>query len=208
MIKSEIVDLGGVQLPAFTGTRAMMMPFRAEDEKTVPFVEWRPVVSELLRRVGSVRGVAYLTLDEALVRKGETHRRPGLHVDGARAGDGWSPPNPTPYGYSGMILVSSHVGCAAYPGEYDGDPLPSGDCEHVRSQLRECIVFAPRHAYWCGHHALHEALPMPEDTRRQLLRISMPSPCAWFENYTPSPYGIQPTGDILPARAEMNFRSK
>jgi hypothetical protein len=94
MFKSEIEDLGRVKLPPFTGTRVMMMPFRTEDAATAPFVEWRPVVAELLRRVGPVRGVGYLTLDEAIVRKGENvPGSPAARVptiSAGRAPIGWS----------------------------------------------------------------------------------------------------------------------
>lgn len=206
MFKSEIEDLGRVRIPPFSGTRVMMMPFRIEDADTVPFFEWRSAVSDLLYRIGAGEGVGYLTIDEAEVPRGETHRRPGLHVDGARGTASWSPAPPNPYGHSGMILAASHVGCAGYPGEFEGLPDVDGNCEHLRSQLRERVEFAAGRAYWCGHHAVHEALPMPEATRRQLLRVSMPSGGVWFSNYTPSPYGILPTGPVLPAREEMKYR--
>lgn len=184
----------------------MMMPFLLEDTGTVPWLPWGRVVRDLLKRTGADRGVGYLTLDEAIVPAGECHRRPGLHVDGAR-GATWGPA-PTPYGYNGMILVASHYGCDAYPGEYEGEPGDGGSCEHMRAQTvgRERVEMAPERAYWCGHHAIHESLPMPVETPRQLLRLSMPSNGVWFENYTPSPFGIQPTGPILPAREEMSYR--
>lgn len=74
--KSEIRHAGLLHFPTFTGTRIMMMPVRLEDPETLPLASWRRAFIDLVDMAPVKAGVAYLTIDEALVRKGETHRRP------------------------------------------------------------------------------------------------------------------------------------
>ena len=209
---STIENRGRVTLPSFRGIRVMMMPFHIHDpERSLPpdFADWFPV----LRRMGkgAPRGVGYLTLDEALVRAGETHRRPGLHVDGVgpdgEAG-GWGAGGG--YGASGMTMVSSHVGCVAWSQVFAGRPAPDGDCSHLEPELNPAAatVLQPSEIYWCGPMTVHKALPLTADTARQFCRVSYPSEAPWYEGYTPNPLGIKPTGPIhAPRVAYMGYRS-
>ena len=61
-------------------------------------------------------------------------------------------------------------------------------------------MLRPETAYWMNATCVHESLPMRSNTRRQLLRLSLPSTAPWFEGYTESPLGVKPTGPILPRR--------
>lgn len=207
MNKSEIIDLGPVTLPAFTGLRIMMMPFRLHDPETVPPV-WRAAVESMVLRAPTV-GVGYLTIDEALVQKGTTHRRPGLHVDGVgpEGHGGWG--GSAPWAKNGMLTAASILGARGYVGTYTQRPLPNGDCAYFIEDCKRlrAVDFEAGHVYWCSPLALHEALPMEKTVRRQFARISMPSDAPWYEGYTPSPYGVLPTGPIHPERREfMDYR--
>lgn len=83
MFKSEIRACGSwFDYPLGTRVRIMMMPVRLEDPSTLPLREWRPTLARLVLASPIRQGVGYLTIDEALVPADETHRRPGLHVDG------------------------------------------------------------------------------------------------------------------------------
>lgn len=209
---SEIKKFGEAKLPAYAGIRVMMMPYRVDDpDGTLP-----PCLSpwfDTLLYMGLLAdpGVGYLTIDECMVRAGETQRRPGLHVDGigpngrpgpwGGGGGGW--------GARGMTMVSSHVGCVGYNQIFSGQPGTNGDCSHLESQLSDAdeIVLQPSTVYWCGPLAVHRAIPMEVDTYRQFCRVSFPSDAPWYEGYTPNPRGIQPAGPIHPARTEyMNYR--
>ncbi|MEL7339988.1 MAG: hypothetical protein AAGM67_05830, partial [Bacteroidota bacterium] len=140
---SSVVSLGKVSFPAFGGKRIMMMPFEFHDvQGSLPdsLAEWKPVISQLIESVGEpLEGVGYLTLDEAEVQGGETHRRPGLHVDGIGE-DGkrgvWGGGGGGGGGYAkvGMILAASHTGCVAYDQTFEGMAGPNGDCEHLSDQ--------------------------------------------------------------------------
>lgn len=214
MILSIVEDMGPIQLPEFSGIRWMMMPFRLEDvQGTVPDPKWHDTIARLIQFGGCETGVAYLTIDEAEVLPGETHRRPGLHVDGVGpdgrlggwggggGGGGW--------GTGGMVVAASHTGCRAWTGEIAGWPGPNGDCEHMRSELREVASMSllGGRVYRLNPTAVHEAIALEQATRRQFVRLSLPSEAPWYEGYTPNPTGVQPTGPIHPARSEfMGFR--
>lgn len=211
---SKIVDRGRVELPEFTGVRVMMMPFLMQDPASIPNMlgRWRGVIAALVRMSRVEKGVAYLTIDEALVKAGETHRRPGLHVDGVGPNGeigGWG--GGGGYAASGMLTVASHVGCRGWSGVFIGRPRANGDCAHWREQCppEMAIYLHSSRVYGCGPMFVHESLPMPVDTRRQFCRLSLPSNAPWYDGYTRNPLGIEPTGPIHPKRAEfMAFRER
>lgn len=204
ILKSEITELGRVTFPEPSGIRVMMMPFLLEDLATIPWRGWRAVIAGMFGGADRGRGIAYLTIDEATVRRGETHRRPGKHVDGCGA---WGSPTPKPWARRGMILASSHVGCRGWNGTYAGTPGADGECDDIAVPTRDEVVMQPGVAYRCAPTAIHESLPMRTDTMRQLCRVSMPSDEAWFDGYTESPFGVKPTGEIRPMRSrQMAFR--
>jgi hypothetical protein len=199
--------------PDFTGTRVMMMPFYPADPvKSLPprLRAYGELIEYVVDRPPP--GVGYLTIDEAELRRGETHRRPGLHVDGvgedgqdagAYGGGGG-------YAAHGMVLMANVLGCVGWAQEFHGAPGLDGDCAHLAEQCRmeDAIFFEPLRAYWCGPLAVHQAVPVQQDCRRQFMRVSMPSKAPWHEGYTPNPLGVKPAGPTLPARPGMNYRGK
>jgi hypothetical protein len=211
---SSLEDLGPFELPAYTGLRWMMLPFRLDDiPRTITRKDWHGAIQKMVSRASVRTGTAYLTIDEAEVEPGTTHRRPGIHVDGVGPsggiggwgggghGGGW--------GTGGMIVVASHVGSQAWTGKFAARIGPNGDCEHMRPMLRDQrpVPLRGGRAYRLGATCLHEALPMPVRTRRTFVRLSLPSDAPWYEGYTPSPVGVLPTGPTHPARTSfMSFR--
>lgn len=200
-MRSEVEAIGTVVFPPYSGTRWLMMPVLLEDPSTVP-EPYRRAIAGLVRLGDTKRGTAYLTVDETTMDAGETQRRPGLHVDGVGGwggGGGW--------GKNGMLLASTDGACRAWRQDFTGSPGIEGDCEHLRSQCRAdaLVRMAPGGVYWCSGEAVHESLPSGGGPR-QFLRLSMPSTCPWFEGYTPSPYGVLPTGEVRPRRDQMNYR--
>lgn len=184
----------------------MMLPFMLQDLDTVPFPQYRELVSRMRKRL-CVRpypdsGVAYLTIDEAALKAGEFHRRPGLHVDGAGGwgggGGGW--------GKGGFLVASNLVGCRVWVGTWQGTPSASGEVPRQVFPEHEMDFLRPNFSYLLGPMTVHESTPMVRDCKRQFIRISLPNNCPWYEGYTESPYGIKPTGPILPRRKEMDFR--
>lgn len=214
--KGELRWLGPFTFPTFSKVRVMMMPFRLDDQDSIPVQigHWAESLFGLLQwaiPAQSRKGVGYLTIDEAWLEAGETHRRPGLHVDGVgedgKAG-GWGGGGGG-YAASGMIVAASCAGAHVYPHEVQGWPQPNGDCAHLATQCgsKGRVVMRPNVAYWMSGMTMHEAVPVAERGPRQFLRVSMPSDAPWHEGYTENPLGIKPTGPIAPARtAFMNYR--
>ncbi|MFB6225628.1 MAG: hypothetical protein ABEI13_04190 [Candidatus Paceibacteria bacterium] len=228
---SLVQKVGSVKLPPFNGVRILIMPYKLEDpEGTIPdfvgkhyLAPWRPTVKAIGRFMPNKHGTAYLTIDEAIVEAGETHRRPGLHVDGVGP---WGDDNPiwssdvfssknqpdtreAKYLRGGMFLAASHTGCRAWDKDFTGYPGPDGDCAHLEDQCnpQEAIYMKPGGLYWCGPYGVHEAISMEERTARQLIRVSTPSNAPWYEGCTENPLGIEPDGPIAPKReAQMAYR--
>ncbi len=217
-IGSEVEDLGDFELPAYSGTRWMMMPFRLDDvRRTITREDWHRALELMVALAPIQEGVGYITVDEAEVEPEETHRRPGLHVDGVGPtggiggwGGGGTGPGPGgSWGTGGMVVTASHTGCVAYPGEFQGRIGPNGDCEHLRPMLagRAAVPLLGGRAYRLNSTAIHESIRMPSRVRRQFVRLSLPSEAPWYEGYTSNPLGIKPEGPIHPARAAfMGFR--
>lgn len=224
---SRVCDLGPVDLPPFRGIRVLLMPFHLHDPVgTMPpaLAEWAGAVESLVERAPHREGTGYLTVDEVLVEAGTTHRRPGIHVDGVGPDDdlhrsfggmaiwgpsSWAPPGEGEFA-GGMVVASSHMGCRAWNQEFAGYPGPDGECAHLAEQCdpaHEVPMMAGR-AYWCGGLAVHEPLPLPVETRRQFVRISMPSGLPWYEGCTTNPLGIMPDGPLAPRRtAQLAYRA-
>lgn len=201
MLLSEAHPLGPVSFPPFTGLRVMMMPFRFDDPDSLSEAQlggWRDVVLDLIARQGGGTGVGYLTIDEAVVEPGHTHRRPGLHVDGGGAWGG----GPA-YGGNGMILAANVCGARAWLKSFAGDPGLEGDCEHLRPECEpaEAVTFAPGEAWWCSPACVHEGVVVVERTARQLVRISFPSDAPYHRPYTPNATGVVPTTRPGPDRS-------
>lgn len=221
--KSKFKKLTTIELPKFSGTRILMMPFVMEDIETLPdnLAHYKSTVEELVKLSPEREGVGYLTIDEKHVVKGKTQRLKGLHVDGlgcdsrqtlsvwARFGikqmceRQWNNMKLQWYhsavGIGGMLTVSNPAGCRAWNKDFEGKINENGDCEHLREQFpdEEGTILESNTVYWCAGSCVHESLPMQEDTQRTFVRLSMPSPGPWYEGYTVNPKGIKPTGQIM-----------
>lgn len=189
----------------------MMLPFLLEEPvySTLGLIgKWENTLKALCDLASVHRGVAYVTIDEAVLQRGETHRRPGLHVDGVgENGEYGSWGGGGKYAANGMIVAASVRGCTAYRQDFDDAPGQNGDCEHLRWQLGEDAVFMKANiAYWCNPLCVHEGIGMEEQTFRQWIRLSLPSDAPWYEGYTVNP-NVKPTGEIRKRRsAFMAYR--
>lgn len=75
--------------------------------------------------------------------------------------------------------------------------------DHIRQQLDVGEVLPANKIHWLSGTCVHESMQHKQSTKRQLIRLSMPSDAPWFDGYTVSPFGIKPTGPILPQRPQM-----
>ena len=197
-----------MEFPKFRGTRIMMMPVVLGDTRGVP-EQYEGFVAKLygmteMRHQGEI---GYLTISEKFLATGETLRRPGLHVDGyfegkcggwGGGGGGWGSVG------NGMLTVSNTPHCRAYLGEFEGEPGPDGECDHIR--VKGGLTFESFRVYWVDGACIHQSMPVAEETARQFVRLSMPSSGPWFEGYTVNPCGVLPSADVLPRRSQMDWR--
>lgn len=202
---------GQIQLPAFSGTRVMMLPVVLGDAASIPdfLSHWKPALTRLweLTAAPLLGMVGYLTIDEKRVKSGTTHRRAGKHVDGVYrggagcwGGGGWGSPE------HGMLVASNPAGCRAWVGRFYGETGDNGECEHLSEQCERLpeVVFKSNEVWHVGGMCVHESIPQVADVDRQFVRLSMPSSAPWFEGYTVNPKGVLPTGPILPRRRFMD----
>lgn len=229
MYKSIFKELKEITLPSYIAhqairnTRVLMLPILLEDIKTLPndLSHYEQTVQELIEVAPVKEGVGYLTIDEKFVKKGDTLRKKGLHVDGVGTDDRkdlgpWAATGiryqcSTMWddgakrwlygaaGVGGMITVSSPVGCRAWNKEFEGRIGNNGDCEKLREKFpdEEATVFKAGMAYWCNSTCVHESLPMEHNTCRTFVRLSMPCKAPWYAGYTKNPKGVMPTGPIV-----------
>lgn len=198
----KIWNHSAIAFPAFSDTRIMMMPVELGSLKGIP--EHYHALLQSLYDVTEKRfigQIGYLTIDEKTLKPQETLRRGGLHVDGYYhgkcgawgGGGGWGSVG------NGMLTISSTPHCKAYLGVFEGAPRDEGECDHL-TLPNDGELFDAGHIYWVDGACVHESMPVTKETKRQFVRLSMPSNGPWFEGYTENPAGILPSNDILPRR--------
>ncbi len=194
-LKSLITPLGYMPMPVFTDTQVYMEPF----ELGMPVLPlalklWEDLTRAAVAHIVGGVGTAFLTVDQKVVHRGLTHRRPGPHVDGNylhswRQGD-WKtggagrelPPELHRASYcapgGGMLIASSHALCRAWVGEYEGEPGQGGDCQHLADagvlDRMDSFLLEPFVLYLANSTCIHASLPSGEDIRRSLFRITLP----------------------------------
>lgn len=194
-----------LEFPEFSNTRIMMMPVLLGSLDGVPS-HYHELVSKLysVMELRHFNQIGYLTIDEQVLNPSETLRRAGLHVDGYYHGNcgAWGGGGSWGSVGNGMLTVSSTRHCKAYLGTIEGEPKDEGECDHL-VMPNEGELFEAGEVYWLDGACVHESLPVEEETKRQFVRLSMPSSGPWFEGYTENPTGIKPSNDILPERTKF-----
>lgn len=182
-----------------------MMPVILGDLRGVP-AQYFDLVNSLYEVTESrhIGMIGYLTIDEQELKLGQTLRRSGLHVDGYYHGrcGAWGGGGSWGSVGNGMLTVSSTGHCRAFLGHIDGTPGDEGECDHL-AMPNSGEVFAPGEIYWLDGACVHESMPVTEFTKRQFVRLSMPSNGPWFEGYSQNPFGILPSSEILPSRTQF-----
>ena len=74
-----------------------------------------------------------------------------------------------------MLIVSSYEACKGWNGDYEGQPNQGGDCSHLDLSKMESFILKKNNLYWGNSTFIHESLPLEEDVKRQLIRITLPS---------------------------------
>jgi hypothetical protein len=196
-MKTSIVCKGArVSFAEFTGERVYMAPFLKSEGLPAHLARWQRTVDAMLRGIEPA-GKCFLMIDQADVRRGDFHRRPGLHVDNywnpgtvdhggppGPSGPGHNPqPAPGP-GHGGqrasrarelVVIASDALGCQALTGQWSGETDGHGDCRHVKRDRLRVVPMLPGVA-WVGETGslLHESLPLARDAQRTVVRLNVP----------------------------------
>lgn len=114
MLQSIVKEIGPVEFPAFTGERVYMLEIFKDKPLPETLKRWEPTVAQMLVGVDT-DGPVYLMIDQKMVKATETHRRPGMHIDGF-----WMPENRA-HGPAHIIMKEARTGRHGRP-EYWQSP--------------------------------------------------------------------------------------
>lgn len=196
MLRSECSKLNDVQFPEFMGDRCFMVKFYKDSGLPEKLGRFQETVDMMLKNVNTIiNGVSqpiFLTIDEGIVKKGNTHRNGGVHIDGywnedmhCWGGGGWGGTPSSGWGTSGwkvkgnflvpesIILASSVSASRGYIGEYENNIGDKGDCTHLDLSGLDCFLMEENRAYRGNVTFLHESLPVLFDTERTLVRLNI-----------------------------------
>lgn len=148
------------------------------------FEDYLEPVKQLLSAAKVTAGKAWMTVDEKLIKAGQSQRRPRPHVDGrfnmvttkwGGGGGGWNHScNLVPTVRTPVIVAASVAGCRAWEGCFTGTPKQDGDLSHISEQLGVGTVLPANVGYLLSGDCVHESMIFQEDTKRTFLRIALP----------------------------------
>lgn len=191
-------EVGIVKFPFPTGININMMPIVHGDIGSVPeFLHgYLPIMGQCLLP----EGVAYLSIQEGVVPKGGTLRRPGIHTDGGKdtgwgEGGGWGATQAD----KGIYMASSDGLCRAWDIlTWDVDEMGA-----LEEPTTPSIKLVPNMLYWMTDRTPHESLPAPRIVHRQWFRLVSGAVGVWWAQHsTANPLGVRPT---CPIRYDNKF---
>lgn len=180
---SIVQERGNVHFPRFAEERIYMRKFFKRNGLPRDLSRWQATVSEMLDGIETDKPI-YLMVDQARVRAGTLHRRPGLHIDGYWSETLQTHPAPGPHpGHAtkikdnseeALILASDIVGCRGFVGKNDCVPGIGGDCSHISTCELKPILMQARKVYAGNVSMLHESIPVAENCLRTVVRLNVP----------------------------------
>lgn len=196
-INSMCRNMGTIALP-FEEVEKSMIPFELKDLSGLP-EKYVNTVKEMLKDIKDRAGLAFLTVHGKVLKKGDTHRRPGAHIDGnyvnhvpgedfisfgTGGGNGWKvgddgitlteEEHNTSYNNDkgGIILATSEESSECWIGEFEGVPDLGGDCTHI--DLGKSEPMKANTIYYGNNRFIHNSLPASKDMKRIMYRITLP----------------------------------
>ena len=186
--------IDSIEFPKYQGIMINMMPFIIGDINTLP--ENVRAYINIIELCNLKKGdKAYLSINESVVAKGKTQRRPGIHTDGTSAvgwgGGSWGGNKKT----EGIWMASSDGRCRVWNSEtWDVDNHGGMKYEPEGS----ATILDPSVLYWMSDRTPHESLPALAFVPRQWFRLVADNIGIWWEKHsTPNPFGVQPNANII-----------
>ena len=187
MFESKLKVLGTFNaFPRFKAEMLYMVPFTRE---SIPECaqRWTGVIKDMLYNVNH-DGTMFLMVDQAELKAGQIHRRPGVHVDGYWSGDNhrghvpragavdvgnpWTRVDLT--SPEAILLASDVEGSRFFTGRYENRIRNGGDASQVSLDGCEVHTGKPKWIYAGNAAMLHESTPVAQDCRRTVVRINIP----------------------------------
>lgn len=189
-LTSKCEKLDQIYFPNYDGLQIYMQPFDILDISIFKNNKYFELIKHMLSKI-KVAGTAYLTIDEKLVKNGESHRRGGPHTDGNYiyswgGGGGWLTGSAGRYlaesqhkeqyctQTGGMLIASSYSACQGWLGDFDEEPNQGGDCSHIDLSKMDNFILQKNTLYLGNSTFIHESLPVNKNIYRQLIRITLP----------------------------------
>jgi hypothetical protein len=188
-MRSLAINTGLIDLPLVVG-EFPMIPFNIDTLEGLG-EEFKRIATKMLDGIKHNGGNAFFTIHGKRLKKGQTLRRGGPHIDGnyephlmTFGGGGWKVGQDGPaintalharqYNNErgGIILASNYEACLGWIGNYDGLPKTGGDCSHIK--LDEPFLLERNKIYYGNNHFIHESLEVKDDVHRVFARITMP----------------------------------
>ena len=197
LLESKCEVLNSVNFPVFMGERHYMIKF-FKDQGLPDFISrFQDTVDGMLlsidTKIDGIDQPIFITIDEKLIKKGSTHRRGGVHIDGywieelqahggghrmsasgldTGGGINWK----TGCDFStpeSIVLASSVAASKGWLGEYENNVGEGGDCTHLDLSKMETFILQPNITYRGNVAFLHESIPVEYDTERTLIRLNI-----------------------------------
>lgn len=191
VINSVYRELYPIELPHFDG-ELKMIPFSLESLMGIPDM-FLSTVQKMIMCLPYQYGTAYLTVDGRVVKKDETHRRGGPHIDGNYLPQicGWGSSDWKVGGSGrvlttaehlqsyesktgGMLIASSYPACRGWEGIIPGKPGIGGDCSKIELSGKNFSLLKANVVYYGNSQFVHESIPIDKTTFRVMVRITLP----------------------------------
>ena len=228
------------QFPEYTGINVNMMPFnifRSKDtlpeylHQYLPLINSCPIYPHTYKPNGEYESynpdkICYLTIHESIVKKGETQRRGGLHIERPGSittksrfvktekwGDNeysrlsWGMGTCTKDGFpiDGIYMATNTPkSCKIYDVLIDKPEEITdkhGGIDHIMKtkldKLRKSYYMEPNKLYWMTDRTPHESMPVEEDCKRQYFRLIVGKISVWYSQHNTANPLYEPDAPIV-----------
>lgn len=175
--ESRLVRMGSVRFPVFRGERLYMIAFHKGKPLPKQISRWQNTVDDMLADIDVPKSrKLFLMVDEAFVAKGNTHRRPGAHIDGNWVEDVEAATHATGRVLQPetLLLASDVAGCVGYEGNFSRQIGEGGDVSHLNLTHMKKVMLEANRVYAGNVTFVHESIPLTRSTERTLVRINVP----------------------------------
>ena len=202
MLKKSCAVVNKCHFPKSTNININMMPFILGDKNSLPtnLHPYWDMISDCQIEEQHLEKVCYLTINESLVKKGQSQRRQGVHIELPGSirggwGGGWGAvvDNITGQRKDGIYMASNvDASCKIWDTQISHEN--TGDLgEVLTSHLGKEENMKANDIWWMTDTTPHQALPQLKTQMRQFFRVVTSNVSHWYSMHsTANPLGIKP----------------